>query len=70
MKIFCVITAKYTVNCQFFAVCKNLHRPKKIYTGMPVAPVTNIRYVYLGICYVVPPLGREYYNEAVGLDGY
>ena len=23
---------------------KNLHHPKKIYTGIPVAPVTNIRY--------------------------
>ena len=35
----------YTVNCQFFAL--NLYKftaAKKIYTGIPVAPVTNIRY--------------------------
>ena len=28
-------------------ICKNLHRPKKIYTGIPVAPVTNMRYGYI-----------------------
>ena len=43
--IFCVITAKYTVNCQIFALnLKNLHRPKIIYTNIFVGFVTNMRY--------------------------
>jgi len=46
LPIFCVITAKYTVNCQIFALNlkKNLHRPKKIYTNIFVGFVTNMRY--------------------------
>ena len=29
------------------AICKNLHQPKKIYTGISVGSVTNMRYAYL-----------------------
>ena len=41
--IFCVKSVKK--NATFSRkICKNLHRPKKIYTGIPLAPVTNIWY--------------------------
>ena len=45
LPIFCVITAKYTVNCQIFALnLKKLHRPKKIYMSLARGLVTNMRY--------------------------
>ena len=34
-------------------ICKNLHRPKNFYTGIPVAPVTNIRH------------GKNIYEEGI-----
>ena len=46
MPIFCVITAKYTVNCQIFALnLKKFTPAKKIYTNIFVGFVTNMRYV-------------------------
>ena len=44
MPLFCV---KYVENANFLCwICKNLHRPKKIYTDISVGSVTNIRYVF------------------------
>ena len=47
LPIFCVITAKYTVNCQFFALnlLKFTPAKKNLHENILVAFVTNIRYV-------------------------
>merc|ERR1711873_190687 len=45
LPIFCVITAKYTVNCQIFALnLKKFTPAKKIYMNIFVGFVTNMRY--------------------------
>ena len=42
---FCVISAKYTVNCQIFALnLKKITPDKKVYTNIFVGFVTNMRY--------------------------
>ena len=47
LPIFCVITAKYTVNCQIFALnLKKFTPAKKIYTNIFVGFVTNMRYAH------------------------